>query len=838
MPYTFNIHKLPQPREGPKPSKPLIHGKPPGNAIVNRSAGLVSSKGKSFHQLHKECVEQGVLFQDPDFPAIPSSIFHSQSLPMHLEWKRPSEICKNPRFVVDGCHRTDILQGELGDCWVLAAFSCLTMNQELLTRVVPTDQDFGDGYAGIFHFQFWRFGEWVDVVVDDRLPTCRNQLVFVHSMERNEFWSALLEKAYAKIHGSYEALKGGNTTEAMEDFTEGVTECYELRKSPKYLFKIMKKANLRQSLMGCSIEQGGVCWQCGTSGYAALGLLHSMMVDERQCVDHAHNADQNIHDSDPAIAAKEGSMINSANGMDGAVVPDVIREKSTKPLMAESRTAMGLVRNHAYAVTGVDEVKSLGKLNQLVRLRNPWGRVEWIGPWSDNSKEWENIDDPEDKKHLQWQLKDDGEFWMAFEDFKRNFTKLEICNLTPDALSDEHTHKWTVSTSEGRWVRGCSAGGCRNYPNTFWTNPQYRLRLYEEDDDPGDDEVLCSFIVALMQKHRRREARRRVTMLTIGFTIYKVPEEFRDKKDHLPKEVFLYNKSVAHSESYINLREVTERFRLPPGEYVIVPSTFKPHEDGEFLLRVFSEKANVSEEVDGVIGTAKLEDKKLKTKKKEKKPIVFSSDRTRPGQVQVSSESEESEESQDIKRREHPKVDDQDGAQESEEDRQFRRIFKQISGDDMQVNAAELQNMLNKAFRKYPELKTKGLAFDSCRSMVALMDTDASGKLTLPEFKYLWNKIKCWKGIFQQFDSDKSGSMTSYELRLAVNAAGYQLNNQLYQIISMRYADENLNIDFDNFITCLVRLEGMFRAFQAFDTDDDGIIKLNVLEWLQLTMYA
>ncbi|POI24563.1 hypothetical protein CIB84_011686, partial [Bambusicola thoracicus] len=287
------------------------------------------------------------------------------------------------------------------DCWLLAAIASLTLNPDILHHVVPKAQSFQEDYAGIFHFQFWQYGEWVDVVVDDRLPTKNGELLFVHSEEGNEFWSALLEKAYAKLLSLYE------------------------------------------------------------------------MVYYR------------------------------------------------------------------------------GQPEKLVRLRNPWGEIEWTGAWSDNAPEWNYID-PKQKQALDKQV-DDGEFWMAFSDFQRQFTRLEICNLTPDTLTSNQVNKWDLTMFNGQWIRGSTAGGCQNYPGgdpakwpfgeinnkttkvtacelgvaiigkaTYWINPQFKIRLDEPDDDHEGslNEPCCTILVGLMQKNRRRQKRMGEGLLSIGYSLY------------------------------------------------------------------------------------------------------------------------------------------------------------------------------------------------------------------------------------------------------------------------------------------------------------------------------
>nr|XP_033330567.1 calpain-A isoform X8 [Megalopta genalis] len=672
---------------------------------------------QDFNTLRRECLATGSLFEDPEFPPVDSSLYFSRKPDRYIEWRRPMEITNNPQLFVEGFSRFDVQQGELGDCWLIAAVANLTMDPNLFFQVVPEDQSFEENYAGIFHFRFWQYGRWVDVVVDDRLPTHNGELMYLRSAESNEFWSALLEKAYAKLHGSYEALKGGTTCEAMEDFTGGVTEMYQMDETPPNLFSILLKAYERNSLLGCSIE------------------------------------------------------------------PD--------PNVLEAETPQGLIKGHAYSITRVKYVEiqtpnQFGKI-PLLRIRNPWGNeAEWNGPWSDQSPEWRFIPDHE-KDELGLTFDMDGEFWMSFQDFTRYFTQLEICNLNPDSLTENELNagkkKWEMSVFEGEWVRGVTAGGCRNFLETFWHNPQYRITL----EYPDEDDDKCTVIVALMQKNRRAQRRMGADCLTIGFAIYHL-----EYPERLPKPLdinfFKYNASVARSPSFINLREVTCRFKLPPGVYCIVPSTFDPNEEGEFLLRIFSENKNNMEENDDEVGIGEIDDRVRN---------------------------------------------DPDSDRNSDKVREF---FKKLAGDDLEVDWTELKEILDFAMRK--ETHDKGFSKDVCRSMVAMLDADHSGKLGFEEFKTLWNDIRKWRAVFKLYDKDESGYLSAFELRQALNSAGYRLNNHILNILVHRYGTKDGMITFDDYIMCAVRLKTMIDIFRERDPDTTNTATFSMEEWIEKTLYS
>ncbi|XP_067874967.1 calpain-9 [Heterodontus francisci] len=680
--------------------------------VLRRNAVLYPSPGTAAAGVNKSVPGPPALFEDLQFPATNSSI-HGPRGASQLNiaitgWMRPQEICANPQFIVDGTTRTDICQGSLADCWFLSVVACLSLNKHVMKQVLPPDQGFGEGYTGRFRFKFWQYGQWIEVVVDDRLPTNNKKLQFLYSKDNNEFWSPLLEKAYAKLKGCYMSLYLGYPLEAMVDLTGGAPESFQINEMPKDLWKFLRKLLQKNSIVCC---------------------------------------------------AKPGPM-------------GVVNEQ-------------GIVTWHAYSVTGVDQVQLKTSRVELVRVRNPWGRVEWNGAWSDGSAEWSQVTD---KNLPQFAHLEDGEFWMSIQDFKKNFVNVEICHLSLDQLSnpDGKLKPWVQMMYEGRWVRGFSAGGSLAYKDKYyWMNPQFKLTLFEEDDDPDDPEVTCTFLVVLMQKHRWQMG---INLLCVGLDIFKGDPT----KAYLTYEDLQKATPVLSTKQHENRSQIMMRGSLPPGHYVIIPSTAYPNGEGEFLLRVFTEKGNSA--VPAERNTSSTENPQIPTAVP---PCLLPS------------------------------------AAES------RELFDKFCGTDEAISALELQKLLAEILQKAGLNEKWGeFGLDTCKSLISLTDRHGFGKMGFEGFSDLWSKICQWTRVFSQFDKNGSGTMDSQEMFSALQAAGFQVDEFLMQLIGLRYTDPDLTFSYVNFICCLTRLDTMIRAFKIMDKFGTGVVNINYKEWLQMTMYS
>ncbi|NXW82033.1 CAN5 protein, partial [Alopecoenas beccarii] len=491
------------------------------------SSSVQLFRDQKYHELKAQCVQQRRLFEDPEFPASDESLFYQSAPPRKVEWKRPKDLCEDPHLFVNGISSHDLHQGTLGNCWFVAACSCLALRKTLWQQVIPdfNEQEWDpknpEKYAGIFRFRFWCLGEWTEVVVDDLLPTMDGMLIYCHSNVKNEFWSALLEKAYAKLAGSYEALDGGSAADAIVDFTGAVAESIDLVQG-KYGEIISEQMKLFEDLL--KVHKRG-------------GLISCF------------------------ITASSGST-------------------------SEAETKMGLVIGHAYSVTAIRKLR-LGESLMfsfnaeklfMIRLRNPWGKKEWNGAWSDNSEEWKKVSDSE-RKSLGLTLENDGEFWMTFEDWCKNFTDVDICRLVNTSYFSIHK-TWEKKMMRGAWAKNSEpllnrSGGCFDNRETFLQNPQFIFDVKKTED---------KVLVSLQQEDRRKYKKEgKGDSIPIGFEIFKV-EDNRNYRLHK----LTVQERVATSP-YINTRTVFLKRILKQGRYILIPTTYRPGITTKFILRLFTD---------------------------------------------------------------------------------------------------------------------------------------------------------------------------------------------------------------------------------------------------------
>ncbi|XP_014801562.1 PREDICTED: calpain-10 isoform X2 [Calidris pugnax] len=484
----------------------------------------------------KQLIVKRDLYTDPTFPASDASIFFDYCTPLaqfrgEISWLRPKDICSTPRLFSNNLQDVQVKQGILGDCWFLCACVALQKSKYLLNKVIPPGQPSwaDESYQGCFTCRVWQFGHWVEVTIDDRLPCLGGKLCFSQCQTEDLFWLPLLEKAYAKVHGSYEQLWAGQVADALVDLTGGIAERWTLKAPGR---------NMEKEKTGMVLEKA---------------LFRKLMNLKEQCV----------------ISC---SVLNSRQG------------------------ASDLGEFHAFIVIDTLNLSEVsGKEIFLLRIRNPWGRRCWRGPWCEGGKGWSRLD-PVVASELLSQIQE-GEFWVDEEEFFREFDEITMGFPVNEEgqLQSLYTEKVLYHSQNlfGSWVRGQSAGGCRNN-SSFPTNPKFWLRVCEKSE-------VC---IALLQKHKKYSAdwAGRIKNLThlaeenlsltqgtqgknyqaVGLHVWKVEK----KRFNLPKTLSAppVVGTVCHSYD----REVHVCSDLSPGFYLVVPSTFLKDAVGNFLLRVFS----------------------------------------------------------------------------------------------------------------------------------------------------------------------------------------------------------------------------------------------------------
>nr|XP_018901638.1 PREDICTED: calpain-5-like [Bemisia tabaci] len=504
---------------------------------------------QKFDELKKDVKQSGItaVFSDPTFPATSKSLGHVQ-FPSEIIWKRPGELCSAPRLFNNIEAPSRCKPGELTCDWMVSACAVLSGIKELLHKIIPDywDQEWDpskpDEYCGIFHFRFWQFGEWVDVVIDDALPTYDGMLISVQGESESEFWAALLEKAYAKLHGSYEALRESSLSDILVDTTAGVSQVIDL-KGEEYMSNEDKRWELFETLISENNDHSIICFTIASSEEEEIGLRTDLGLK----IGLAYH----VTDVRKVYLGESGLRTLFKGREKVAMVR--LRDASDNQWKAGSRrsSAKGAPTEYAYSTA------------QLTRLRS-------------KNASWAQVKNDEFQR-IGLAVQSKNEFWIPFEDLMSQFTQLTICRLFANNLFAAPIHQWFEASARGEWTTGVKwtsadkAGGSLD-PETLFRNPQYLFILKEETD----------IVVQLMQWSPDIPPGEALKHL-IGFIIVKV-EDNRTTRMH---------KQWSHCPTVImhdhqRKRDINYMGHLCAGRYVIIPSTYKQGETAAYFLRLFT----------------------------------------------------------------------------------------------------------------------------------------------------------------------------------------------------------------------------------------------------------
>jgi hypothetical protein len=209
--------------------------------------------------------------------------------------KRLTDLFPKCQLFVEGASASDILQGGVGDCFLIGAISATAANnRHSIERLFPNHSI----EYGVYGVVFYKDGGWEWVIVDDFIATNQGRSGSIYPLYAapgtpSEIWPCILEKAYAKLHFNWDMIDGGWAREAIVDLTGGADYMIDLyRKDSGMTFKkFCEIVDDDCTIVGCAVgdhvADSDAVGSAGEAG-AVFGLFKGHqygVLDAKECSD-------------------------------------------------------------------------------------------------------------------------------------------------------------------------------------------------------------------------------------------------------------------------------------------------------------------------------------------------------------------------------------------------------------------------------------------------------------------------------------------------------------------------------------------------------------------------
>lgn len=379
------------------------------------------------------------LYEDPNFnqtthPIVPLKNRSQPTLDTEseaVEWLRPQAFTDAPEYFTSSSGCGIVRVGDINDSWLLGVFAAIAMHPDnLIENVFASESLEAFKTYGIFTCRFYKNAEWIYVTTDTTLAynqslpsaqmkassTDSGHVFFGSTLDRNEMFIPFLEKAYAKLHGSYQSLHASDTIKSNGNSSNAVPT----------------SVRILEAFVDCT----------GATAYRI-----------------------DLHDERFGAIDPDGSLLWKK--MERLVKKKAILTTQCKQLTLQSttlptETTSGILRNRQYIVLYTKQIGLSEESNVLrfVKLKNVWGRGRWKGDWGPNDIKWDEYahveanfrNDSECEIHKSKSGKD-GLFWMLYEDFLQTFNELFCVNIVSE---HENVYPYVIPS---QWIGISAAGG-------------------------------------------------------------------------------------------------------------------------------------------------------------------------------------------------------------------------------------------------------------------------------------------------------------------------------------------------------------------------------------------